>query len=145
GQLADQMTPVLSDLRTSSPALSRFTKQLGPFSRSATRSLVTLGSATAVGGPVLQRARPVVRNLRDFAAHVKPTAKTLDDLTASLDRSGGLERALDYIFFQMTAINGFDTIGHYLRAGLIVNVCSTYATSTTAGCSANFTATKSIQ
>jgi hypothetical protein len=39
----------------------------------------------------------------------------------------------------MTAINGFDSIGHYLRAGLIVNLCSTYATSQTAGCPSNFT------
>jgi hypothetical protein len=46
---------------------------------------------------------------------------------------------MDYLFFQMTAINGFDSIGHYLRAGLIVNLCSTYATEQTAGCPANFT------
>ena len=28
----------------------------------------------------------------------------------------------------MAAINGFDSVGHYLRAALIVNLCSTYAT-----------------
>ena len=38
----------------------------------------------------------------------------------------------------MTAINGFDTFGHYLRAGLIVNQCSSYAVSPTPGCTANF-------
>jgi phospholipid/cholesterol/gamma-HCH transport system substrate-binding protein len=145
GSLAGQTTPVLSDLQRSAPSLSRFTRQLGPLSRSATRSLVTLGSAAQVGGPVLQRARPVVRDLKDFGAHAKPVATTLDDLTASLDRTGGLERAMDYIFFQMTAVNGFDSIGHYLRAGLLVNTCSTYATSPAAGCSANFTQTKAIQ
>ena len=121
GQLADQMTPVLSDLHTSAPSLTRFTTELGPFSRSATRSLTTLGQAADVGGPVLQKARPVVRDLKSFAATANPLSKTLDALTASLDRSGGLERAMDYIFFQMTAINGYDSIGHYLRAGLIVN------------------------
>jgi hypothetical protein len=63
----------------------------------------------------------------------------LDDLTKSLDKTGGVERIMDYLFFQMTAINGFDSIGHYLRAGLIVNLCSTYATAETAGCPANFT------
>jgi hypothetical protein len=45
---------------------------------------------------------------------------------------------MDYIFYQVAAINGFDSFGHYLRAGLIVNQCSTYAVQPTFGCSANF-------
>ena len=36
---------------------------------------------------------------------------------------------MDYIFYQVAAINGFDAVGHYLRAGLIVNQCATYAQS----------------
>ncbi len=31
---------------------------------------------------------------------------------------------MDYLFYQVAAINGFDSFGHYLRAGLIVNQCS---------------------
>ena len=34
---------------------------------------------------------------------------------------------IDYVFYQVAAINGFDSFGHYLRAGLIVNTCSTYS------------------
>ena len=34
---------------------------------------------------------------------------------------------MDYIFYQVAAINGFDSVGHYLRAALIVNTCSQYA------------------
>ena len=45
---------------------------------------------------------------------------------------------MDYIFYQVAAINGFDSFGHYLRAGLIVNQCSTYAITPRFGCSANF-------
>ena len=45
---------------------------------------------------------------------------------------------MDYIFFQVAAINGFDSFGHYLRAGLIVNTCSTYTADPPPGCSANF-------
>jgi hypothetical protein len=118
--------------------------QLGPFSQSATRSLVSLGKTTDVGGPVLQRALPVVKDLRSFAHNAKPVSADLDSLTASLDRTGGLEQAMNYIFFQMTAINGFDDISHYLRASLLVNVCSTYSTTAVPGCSANFTQTRSI-
>ena len=144
GGLADEMTPTLVDLDKASPALARMVVELGPFSRSATRSLTTLGQATDVGGPVLQRAQPVVKDLKAFAANANPVSKNLDALTASLDKSGGLEQFMNYIFFQMTAINGFDEISHYLRASLLVNVCSTYVTTSVPGCSANFTQRKSI-
>ena len=45
---------------------------------------------------------------------------------------------MDYIYYQVAAINGFDAVGHYLRAGLIVNQCATYAQAPVAGCSAKF-------
>ena len=46
---------------------------------------------------------------------------------------------MDYIFYQVAAINGFDSFGHYLRAGLIVNPCSTLRDRRRSpGCSANF-------
>jgi ABC-type transporter Mla subunit MlaD len=145
GQLSDQMTPTLVDLDRAAPSLASLVVQLGPFSRSAQRSLSTLGDATDVGGPVLKRARPVVRDLRAFAHNAKPVAAQLDAVTASLDKTGGLEQAMNYIFFQMTAINGFDEISHYLRAALLVNTCSTYVTTKAAGCSANFSDTKSVR
>ena len=52
--------------------------------------------------------------------------------------SHGIERLMDYIFYQVAAINGYDAVGHYLRAELIVNQCATYAVLPVAGCSANF-------
>ena len=59
-------------------------------------------------------------------------------LLDSLRETRGFERALDYAFYQVAAVNGFDSFGHYLRAGLIVNQCSTYAVNPTPGCTANF-------
>jgi hypothetical protein len=38
----------------------------------------------------------------------------------------------------MAAVNGFDSFGHYLRAGLIVNQCANYAVEPAFGCSANY-------
>jgi ABC-type transporter Mla subunit MlaD len=145
GSLSDEMTPVLTDLDAAAPSLSRFILQLGPFSRSATRSLTTLGDATDVGGPVLQRAQPVVKDLKNFAKTARPVAANLDALTASLDKTGGIEQFMNYIFFQVTAINGFDAISHYLRAALLVNVCSTYVTAEAPGCGAHFSQTESVQ
>jgi hypothetical protein len=56
----------------------------------------------------------------------------------SFQRTGGINRLMDYIFYQVAAINGFDSFGHYLRAGLLVNQCSNYAITAAFGCSANF-------
>ena len=39
----------------------------------------------------------------------------------------------DYIFYQASAINGYDATGHYLRAGLLVNSCVTYSVQPVSG------------
>jgi hypothetical protein len=45
----------------------------------------------------------------------------------------------------MLAVNGFDGVSHYLRAGLITNLCSAYAPDPVSGCNANFTTTRSVR
>jgi hypothetical protein len=46
---------------------------------------------------------------------------------------------MDYIFFQVTAINGFDSLSHYLRAGLLASAaCSRYQISVAFGCESTF-------
>jgi phospholipid/cholesterol/gamma-HCH transport system substrate-binding protein len=138
GGLADQATPVLSDLGHQARAIDRLTVALGPFSRSALPALRTLGQAADIGGPALVHSRPTIRDLRTFARNARPLAANLADLLDSFQKTGGVERLMDYIFYQVAAINGFDQFGHYLRAALIVNLCTTYATVPAAGCSANF-------
>jgi phospholipid/cholesterol/gamma-HCH transport system substrate-binding protein len=138
GSLSEQMTPVLTDLGVAAPDINTFVEELGPFSEAATPALVSLGEAGEVGGPALQEALPVIKDTKKLAAQLKPVAKQLGDVLVDFQREDGIQRFLDYIFFQGTAVNGFDSFGHYLRAGLIVNQCTTYATQPTGGCSANF-------
>jgi hypothetical protein len=138
GALSDEMTPVLTDLGAVAPDINRFLLELGPFSAAATPALDSLGEAGTIGGPALQRALPVIRDTRELAEQLRPVARQLGDVLVDFQREDGIERFLDYIFFQGTAVNGFDSFGHYLRAGLLVNQCTTYATEPTGGCSANF-------
>jgi ABC-type transporter Mla subunit MlaD len=138
GAFADQATPVLDDLGAQAPAINRFVRELGPFSQAAIPALDTLGDAGRVGIPAMRAARPVVRDLRRFARVVRPVGRTGAALLTSLRRTEGFERFLDYVFYQVAAVNGFDSLGHYLRAGLIVNQCSVYAVDPTPGCSAKF-------
>jgi virulence factor Mce-like protein len=136
---ADENTPVLVDLHTAAPDLNRFIKVLGPFSRSATTATVSLGKATVKGRPALVDSLPLVTQLANFAKNALPVGNNLAALTRSLDKTGAIERIMDYIFFQVTAINGFDGVSHYLRAGLMANLCSAYATVPAGGCNSNFT------
>ena len=142
--VTDEFTPVLADLRTAAPDLARFIGELGPFSRASVPALQSLGDAADVGRPALERTRPLVRDLSSFAADAGPVAQSLDALTKSLDETGGVERAMDYLFFQMMAVNGFDGISHYLRAALITNLCSSYAIDPAPGCNANFKTTRVV-
>jgi ABC-type transporter Mla subunit MlaD len=139
GGFADQATPVVRDLDASAPGLANLTRQLGPFSRVATPALRSLGDATVVGRPALIHARPLTRNLRNFAHDARPVSKNLADIGASLDESGGINRIVNYLYFQTLAINGFDSVGHYLRTALLVDpACASYANAPLAACNANF-------
>jgi virulence factor Mce-like protein len=136
---AAQAAPVARDLRVAGPDVSRLIQQMGPFANGATPAVVSLGAATRTGRPALLRTRPLIQDLASFAKQARPVSTNLDKFTASLDETGGIERIADYLFFQTLAINGFDGISHYLRAGLIVNLCSLYAVQPATGCSSNFT------
>jgi ABC-type transporter Mla subunit MlaD len=138
GALSDEMSPVLEDLGSQAPAINRFIIALGPFSKSATPSLTSLGDASVVGRQALLKSKPIVQDLSTFGTEVKPLANNLSGLLTSLRDTGGIERLMDYLFYQVAAINGFDSYGHYLRAQLIVNLCSTYSTSNSSACTANF-------
>ena len=141
GGLSDQMTPALVDLGRAAPDINRFVKQLGPFSRSATTALTSLASATIPGRKALVHAKPIVSDLKDFATAAKPLTQNLKETLQSFKDTGGIERLLDYAFYQTTALNGFDSVGHYLRAQLVVNLCSVYATTPDPACSAHFAKT----
>ena len=138
GALSDEMTPVLSDLGAVAPDINRMIIQLGPFANAAIPAFESLGEMTETGTPAVRAALPVTRDLRELASAVRPVGKNARLLLESFQSTGGINRFMDYVFFQVAAINGFDSFGHYLRAGLIVNQCANYAIQATFGCSANF-------
>ena len=59
----------------------------------------------------------MIADLRGLAKAVRPVGVTLRAVLESFRDTGGIERLMDYIFYQAAAINGFDAVGHYLRAG----------------------------
>jgi phospholipid/cholesterol/gamma-HCH transport system substrate-binding protein len=140
GNLSDQASPVLADLGAVAPSVNGLIAQLGPFSQSATQSLTTLGAASVPGRTALVKSRPIIKDLAKFASTSRPLSQNLKEILESLRDTGGIERVMDYIFFQVAAINGYDSTGHYLRAQLLVNTCSIFAIETDPSCTANFAA-----
>ena len=140
GGLADEMTPVLGDLQAAAPDINRLVRELGPFSTAGIPALTSLGDALEVGRPALVASKPIIDDLRRLTDEARPLAKDLRGLTVSLRDTGFTERLMDYLFYQVAAINGFDQYGHYLRAGLVVNTCASYALEPAPGCSARFAA-----
>jgi phospholipid/cholesterol/gamma-HCH transport system substrate-binding protein len=138
GALSDEMTPVLTDLDAVAPDINRMILELGPFSTAAIPAFESLGEAADRGTPAMIAARPVVTDLRRLANAVKPVGLDARRLLESLQKTGGIQRAMDYVFFQVASINAFDSFGHYLRAALIVNQCTNYVVEPVFGCSSNF-------
>ncbi len=138
GELADEMTPVVTDLGAAAPDINRLISGLGPFSSAGIPAVESLGEASKIGTPAITNSRPILRDLNTLAKAARPVGETLREVTASLDKQDAIQAAMSYIFFQATAVNGFDSFGHYLRAGLIVNQCSTYAVNPTGGCGSKF-------
>jgi phospholipid/cholesterol/gamma-HCH transport system substrate-binding protein len=138
GGLADQMTPVLTDLGSAAPQINQFIKQLGPFSAAGTPALTSLGDTADVGDQALLKSKPIVTDLRDFATVAKPVVTNLDGLLTSLKTTGGIERLMDFLYFSAASTNGYDSLGHYLRAVFVLTSCTTYSIERTPGCGANF-------
>jgi virulence factor Mce-like protein len=134
----DQGTPLLTDLNAAAPALGRLIKAQGTLADASRDSFPSLGDALERGRPALIEARPLIRDLGDLGRETAPVAVDLDELTKSLNKTGAIERLNDLIYYIALASNGFDGLGHYLRAGLVTNVCSTYALEPSPACRSTF-------
>jgi ABC-type transporter Mla subunit MlaD len=138
GAFADQTLPVAIDLRLGARQINELIERTGPFSEAATPALTRLGAVGKPGIPALRASLPIVKDLRAFGKQLRPVARDLAQTLVSFRRNDGIERLLDYVYFQVQAINGFDNVGHFLRAGLIVNTCSTYSSTPSLGCPSKF-------
>jgi virulence factor Mce-like protein len=138
GGLSDQLTPVLTDLNAAAPQINTFIKQLGPFSAAGTPALTSLGDTAVVGDQALLKSKPIVGDLGTFAKDARPTVGNLEKLLTSLKDTGGIERLMDFLYFSAASTNGYDTLGHYLRAVFVLTPCTTYSVEPVPGCSANF-------
>ena len=125
--LADQTTPVFTDLKVAAPGINQAFTSLPSFAKSSTKFFKSLGSTAKTSGPALTSVQPLLGRLAALGKEAKPFAFNASELLTSLRDSGGLERLLDFIFLGAGAANGYDQLGHFLRSEAVGTPCLTYA------------------
>ena len=157
GQLADEQTPLLRQVRQTTPQLKQFFADLGPFSEASRPSIRTLGEASKIGNKAFKESRDEIAELAKIGENApsaakqtrqflqsfddrnrsiepdpraKVTAPPAPDPTAYKDGQGftGMESLLNYAYGQTLALNPYDQLGHLLRVVLFVGPCSAFQT-----------------
>ncbi len=141
GRLAEQTTPTFTDLKAAAPGINQTFTQLPAFQRSSTAFFTSLGRTAKLSGPALAALRPFLARVKTLGNVAKPFSVSLAELVTSLRDTGGLERLMDFIFLGAGSTNGYDALGHFLRAELVANACLTYALAPASGCSAKLFST----
>jgi phospholipid/cholesterol/gamma-HCH transport system substrate-binding protein len=134
GHFADETTPVFTNLGIAAPGINKAFTHLPAFSNSSSVFFQNLGKTAKVSGPALVGAQPLLTRLQALGSAAKPFAGNLAELLTRLRNRGGLERLLDFIFLGAGAANGYDSLGHFLRAEGVGGACITYEIKQGAAC-----------
>jgi ABC-type transporter Mla subunit MlaD len=144
GNLAEEQTPLLTDLRAAAPQLNELAVSLPAFNEATEVSLDSLGEAAVVGRKALRKGRDEIKQLRKTAQKAPLVSEILADFLSDLDdprraveiddtageETGrtstqpgtpntmgytGLEGLLNYVYYQAGALNQFDQVSHLLH------------------------------
>jgi ABC-type transporter Mla subunit MlaD len=135
-RFAEQATPTFTDLLAAAPGLDKAFTSLPAFAKGSEEFTTTLGKTVHVEGPALRNTLPLLKKLQALGNSALPFTQNFSSLFESLRETGGLERIMDFIFLGTGAANGYDALGHFLRAEGVANVCLSYAVAPSAngGC-----------
>jgi phospholipid/cholesterol/gamma-HCH transport system substrate-binding protein len=140
GRFAEEATPTLTDLGIAAPGINKTFESLGPFSKSSEGFFKSFGENARRSSAALKALEPLLPLVKGVGKQAKPAAANLSGLLASLRDTGGLERLLDFIYLGTGSANGYDALGHFLRAEVVASsACLTYTVVSTGKCSGKFT------
>jgi len=134
GAFAEATIPTFENLHKAAPGINQAFTQLAPFSNSSTAFFESLGKSSKISGPALVAVQPLLNRLQSLGGAAKPFASNASELFTSLRNSGGLERLMDFIFLGAGSSNGYDALGHFLRAEGLATGCQVYAVTPAASC-----------
>jgi ABC-type transporter Mla subunit MlaD len=134
-------TPLVQQIHASVPALNRVATDLGPFVAAANPGLAKLGAALTTAIPAIRSATPLINVVGNYAAKSLPSTKETGKLYTNLQQKGFIENFLSIFYYLAASTSRFDATSHMLGFGLQApngGLCSIFATSPVAGCSAKF-------
>lgn len=137
-RLASQGAPALEELNAHAPQIDTAVRKLGPLAKRATPALVSLGLVADRGRTVFPQAHSAAGDLLALADPLVPVARDLAATASSFDRAGGIEDAMRFIYYYTGAVNGEDSLGHYVRTLLQIGSCSPRSPSPVPGCQATW-------
>jgi ABC-type transporter Mla subunit MlaD len=123
---AEQATPTFTDLEAAAPGLDKAFEKLPAFGAANEKFFASLGRAAKVQGPALTGTRTLLKQIGRLGNAAQPFSENFSQLFESLRETGGLERIMDFIFLGTGAANGYDALGHFLRAEGAANICLAY-------------------
>jgi len=126
-KFADQATPVFTNLNKAAPGINTAFTNLPKFSSSTEKFFESTGATAKKSGPALVASKKLLGELRALGTGAKPFTSNLAELFTSLQKTGGLERIMDFIFLGSGAANGYDNLGHFLRTDGVGTPCVGYA------------------
>jgi phospholipid/cholesterol/gamma-HCH transport system substrate-binding protein len=136
GRFAEQTTPTLEDLGIAAPGINKLFESTAPFSKSFEGFLHTVGKNAKSTASALTQIEPLLALAKGLGKNAKPFASNFSGLFTSLKSTGGLERLLDFIYLGAGSVNGYDALGHFLRAEAVASAgCIGYAIVTNPTCS----------
>ncbi|HTU77687.1 MAG TPA: MlaD family protein [Solirubrobacteraceae bacterium] len=125
-RFAEATTPTFADLKAAAPGLDKAFESLPAFSSSSEKFFTNLGSTAKLNGPALVGTKPLLKELQRLGDAGLPFTENFSQLFESLRETGGLERIMDFIFLGTGSANGYDALGHFLRAEGAANDCLSY-------------------
>jgi len=136
GRFAEQTKPVFTSLGIAAPGIDKAFTKLPAFSNSSSTFFENLGKTSKVTGPAVVGTKQLLARLKSLGIAAQPFSGNFSQLLTSLQKTGGLERLLDFIFLGAGAANGYDSLGHFLRAEAEASAgCLAYASKeSTFGC-----------
>jgi ABC-type transporter Mla subunit MlaD len=147
GEMADEQTPLMRNLRQAAPDLDTFFTRLGPFAEASRPAVRSLGEMGDVGRKAFTNGKQEIEELNRLAVNAPPFAKplrqflqTIDDRKRAIENDPrakqtappapdptaipgeggftGMEAVWNYFFWQTLSINMLDDTAHILRASL---------------------------
>ena len=135
---AEQSIPTFTDLGVAAPGVNSTFRNIGPFTASTTQFFKSLGASSGKISKALVGTQPLLTRIESLGSASKPFTKNLSALFSNVRSTGGLERLLDFIFMGAGDINGYDSLGHFVRAVAVAKTCVGYKITLVPECRSNF-------